>query len=75
MDEGADGARSDEVARTSVIPGSLSKHLFVSPKVPFSQLREDLTDEATARPAHAYSAAGADGLVLRNAGSIAAKLA
>ena len=59
----------------NTIPGSLSKHLFVEPPLAFSQLLTDLLAEARERPAHRYSAAGADGLVLRSAGSIASKLA
>jgi hypothetical protein len=43
--------------------------------VPFAQLLDDLLTEAQRRPTHRYSAAGADGLVLRGASSIAAKLA
>ena len=63
------------VNEINTIPGSLSKHLFVDPPLPFATLLGDLTAEALERPAHRYSAAGADGLVLRSAGSIAAKLA
>ncbi len=63
------------VNEINTIPGSLSKHLFVEPPLDFSQLLADLITEAIERPAHRYSAAGADGLVLRTAGSIAAKLA
>ncbi len=63
------------VNEVNTIPGSLSKHLFVEPPLPFATLLADLTAEALERPAHRYSAAGADGLVLRSAGSIAAKLA
>ena len=63
------------VNEINTIPGSLSKHLFVSPPLGFIQLLDDLIAEASARPAHAYSAAGADGLVLRSSGPIAAKLA
>ncbi|HUX05241.1 MAG TPA: hypothetical protein VMV53_10100 [Acidimicrobiales bacterium] len=63
------------VNEINTIPGSLSKHLFVAPPLGFIQLLDDLIDEAIQRPAHTYSAAGADGLVLRSAGSIAAKLA
>lgn len=70
-------ANDDElyVNEINTIPGSLAKHLFVAPPLAFSRLLEDLLAEATARPARHYSAAGADGLVLRSAGSIAAKLA
>jgi D-alanine-D-alanine ligase len=63
------------VNEINTIPGSLSKHLFVTPPLAFSQLLGDLIAEARERPAHRYSAAGADGLVLRSATSIAAKLA
>jgi D-alanine-D-alanine ligase len=59
----------------NTIPGSLSKHLFVAPPLAFSTLLNDLISEARERPTHRYSSAGADGLVLRSAGSIAAKLA
>ncbi|MFZ1062020.1 MAG: hypothetical protein WAN30_00930 [Acidimicrobiales bacterium] len=63
------------VNEINTIPGSLSKYLFVDPPVTFVALLRDLIAEAIERPAHRYSAAGADGLVLRSAGSIAAKLA
>jgi D-alanine-D-alanine ligase len=63
------------VNEINTIPGSLSKHLFVDPPLAFSQLLADLAAESLERPAHRYSAAGADGVVLRGAGSIAAKLA
>ena len=64
--------RSGEI---NTIPGSLARYLFIEPLVPFSQLLDDLVAEATARPTRRYSAAGADGLVLRGAATIAAKLA
>ncbi len=63
------------VNEINTIPGSLSKYLFVDPPVSFATLLTDLIAEAIERPAHRYSVAGADGLVLRSAGSIAAKLA
>ena len=63
------------VNEINTIPGSLSKYLFVEPPLPFLTLLNDLIAEAIERPAHRYSVAGADGLVLRSAGSIAAKLA
>jgi D-alanine-D-alanine ligase len=62
------------VNEVNTIPGSLARYLWVSPAVPFASLLGDLLDEARNRPTHAYSAAGADGAVLRSAGSIAAKL-
>jgi D-alanine-D-alanine ligase len=70
-------ASGDElfVNEINTIPGSLSKHLFIDPPLAFGQLLGDLITEAVQRPAHRYSAAGADGLVLRKATSIAAKLA
>ncbi|HTT59400.1 MAG TPA: hypothetical protein VMF33_05080 [Acidimicrobiales bacterium] len=63
------------VNEINTIPGSLAKYLFVDPPVSFAVLLKDLLAEARERPAHRYSAAGADGLVLQRAGSIAAKLA
>ena len=63
------------VNEINTLPGSLSKHLFVEPQLAFSELLGDLIAEAKERPAHRYSAAGADGLVLRSATSIASKLA
>jgi len=59
----------------NTIPGSLAKYLWVDPPVPFIDLLDTMVDEAAARPAARYSAAGADGTVLRGAGAIAAKLA
>ena len=63
------------VNEINTIPGSLSKHLFVEPVVPFQTLLNDLLSEARERPPVRYSALGADGTVLRGAGAIAAKLA
>jgi D-alanine-D-alanine ligase len=63
------------VNEVNTIPGSLAKHLFVDPPLAFAQLLRDLITEAVERPAHRYSAAGADGQVLRKATSIASKLA
>jgi len=63
------------VNEINTVPGSLSKHLFIEPLISFSELLRDLVAEATSRPAHRYSTAGADGLVLRSAQSIASKLA
>jgi D-alanine-D-alanine ligase len=63
------------VNEINTIPGSLAKYLFIAPPLEFAQLLSDLVSEAIERPASRYSSAGADGLVLRNAGSIASKLA
>lgn len=62
------------VNEVNTIPGSLARYLWVDPAVPFASLLTDLLAEARQRPTHAYSAAGADGTVLRSAGSIAGKL-
>ncbi|MHB8191136.1 MAG: D-alanine--D-alanine ligase family protein [Ferrimicrobium sp.] len=59
----------------NTIPGSLSHYLFVDPKISFSaQLAADIR-EARERPTYRPVTAGSDGLVLRSAGTIAAKLA
>ncbi len=63
------------VNEINTIPGSLARYLWIEPVVPFARLLEDMIAEARARPMARYSAAGADGLVLRGASSIAAKLA
>lgn len=63
------------VNEINTIPGSLAKYLFIEPPLALSVLLGDLIAEAIERPTHLFSAAGADGLVLRSAGSIASKLA
>jgi len=62
------------VNEINTIPGSLARYLWVDPQLPFATLLADLLEEARRSPTHAYSAAGADGTVLRSAGSIAGKL-
>lgn len=62
------------VNEINTIPGSLARHLWVAPPLPLAALLTDLLSEARERPTHAYSVAGADGTVLRSAGSIAGKL-
>ena len=62
------------VNEVNTIPGSLAKYLWIEPSLPFETLLLDLLQEAIACPAASYSAAGADGSVLRVAGSIASKL-
>jgi D-alanine-D-alanine ligase len=69
----SDGERF-AVNEINTVPGSLARYLWVAPEVPFATLLSDLLTEARERPTHAYSAAGADGTVLRSAGSIAGKL-
>jgi D-alanine-D-alanine ligase len=63
------------VNEVNTVPGSLARYLWVEPTVPFIALLDALVDEALARPTARYSAAGADGTVLRSAGGIAGKLA
>lgn len=63
------------VNEINTIPGSLARYLWIDPMVSFGQLLEDLVAESQERPSHLYSAAGADGMVLRSASSIASKLA
>jgi D-alanine-D-alanine ligase len=62
------------VNEINTVPGSLARYLWVNPELPFVALLDDLLAEASQRPTHAYSAEGADGTVLRSAGSIAGKL-
>jgi D-alanine-D-alanine ligase len=63
------------VNEINTIPGSLARYLWVDPPLGFPDLLADLVAEARASPTHAYGSAGADGLVLRGATTIAAKLA
>jgi len=62
------------VNEVNTIPGSLARYLWIDPSLPFGTLLRDLLQEAIARPAAVYTTAGADGSVLRVAGSIASKL-
>lgn len=62
------------VNEVNTIPGSLARYLWVDPPVPFGRLLDDMMAEAVQRPTWRPSAAGADGTVLRSAGSIAGKL-
>lgn len=71
LSDGVDELYLNEI---NTIPGSLARHLFVEPRRSFAELLEALIDEAVARPSAHLSAAGADGTVLRSAGSIAGKL-
>ncbi len=70
--EGEDGIYANEL---NTIPGSLSRHLFIDPPRRFVELLDDLVAEAVAVPTARYLTVGADGTVLRSAGSIASKLA
>lgn len=63
------------VNEVNTIPGSLARYLWIDPALTFEQLLTDLVAEARRRPTHVYTTEGADGTVLRGAGSIASKLA
>ena len=63
------------VNEVNTIPGSLARYLWIEPPLAFGSLLADLIEEARTRPSHVYGAHGADGSVLRGAGTIAAKLA
>ncbi|HEX5289707.1 MAG TPA: hypothetical protein VFX25_12615, partial [Streptosporangiaceae bacterium] len=63
------------VNEINTIPGSLARYLWIDPEVPFERLLGDLIEEALARPAYRPVLAGADGRLLHNAASVAAKLA
>ncbi len=68
-----DGARL-VVNEVNTIPGSMASYLWIDPPIPLHRLLGDMIDEAAAAPARRFSAAGADGRVLRSAASIAQKL-
>jgi D-alanine-D-alanine ligase len=63
------------VNEINTIPGSLARYLWITPRLSFETLLAEMLNEAIARPATQLSVSGADGSVLRSAGSIAAKLA
>ena len=62
------------VNEVNTIPGSLSLYLWIDPPIGRRQLVVDLVDELEAAAPRAFSTAGADGLALRSASSIATKL-
>jgi D-alanine-D-alanine ligase len=63
------------VNEINTIPGSMARYLWIDPPIPFETLLRDLITEATDRPAYRTVLQGADGLLLRSAASVAAKLA
>ena len=63
------------VNEVNTVPGSLARYLWVDPPLPFIELLDALIGEALESPSAHFSAAGADGAVLRSAGGIAGKLA
>jgi D-alanine-D-alanine ligase len=58
----------------NTVPGSLARHLWVDPPVPFATLLTDMLEEAVRVPTTFWTTAGADGTALRSAGTIASKL-
>jgi D-alanine-D-alanine ligase len=63
------------VNELNTIPGSLAKYLWIKPMIGFTELLQDMIDEALTHETFITTTQGADGSVLRSAGSIAAKLA
>jgi len=70
----SDGSKELWLNEVNTIPGSLARYLWVDPPVPFGELLADMVEEAIRVPAARPNATGADGTVLRTAGSIAGKL-
>jgi D-alanine-D-alanine ligase len=70
----SDGSSELWLNELNTIPGSLARYLWVDPPVSFTELLESMVEEAERVPASRMSAAGADGTILRQAGSIARKL-
>jgi D-alanine-D-alanine ligase len=62
------------VNEVNTVPGSLARYLWVDPPVAFLDLLDAMIGEALSNPTWRPTAAGADGMVLRSAGGIAAKL-
>ena len=62
------------VNELNTIPGSFARYLWIEPKVSFAQLLADMVDEARTSPTYRPVTEGADGAILRDAGSIASKL-
>lgn len=62
------------VNEINTIPGSLSLYLWVDPPISRQQIVLDLVSEMESEKARVFSTAGADGVALRSAASIAAKL-
>ena len=70
----SDGSGELYLNEVNTIPGSLARYLWVDPTVSFAELLDAMIEEAERVPGARLSAAGADGTVLRMAGSIAGKL-
>jgi D-alanine-D-alanine ligase len=59
----------------NTIPGAMSFYLWRASGVNYEALLDDMLEEAFKYPSYEPNTTGADGLALRNAGSIASKLA
>jgi D-alanine-D-alanine ligase len=59
----------------NTIPGALAVYLWVEPRLEPHTLFDQMIEEAVERPARKFDPAGAEGSLLRVAGSIASKLA
>jgi D-alanine-D-alanine ligase len=70
----SDGSSELWLNEVNTIPGSLARYLWVDPPASFAELLDSMVTEAVRTPSFRPSAAGADGTVLRMAGSIAGKL-
>ncbi len=62
------------VNEVNTIPGSLSLYLWVDPPITRKKLVVDLLEEVEQSPPSRYSVAGADGVALQSAATIAQKL-
>jgi D-alanine-D-alanine ligase len=62
------------VNEVNTIPGSMAAYLWIEPKIPRPALFQAMLDEALASPVRRFSVVGADGMALRNAGTISNKL-
>ncbi len=62
------------VNEVNAIPGSLASYLWIDPPLDRATLLSDMIDEARSRGPRRFGTAGADGIALRNADSIASKL-
>jgi D-alanine-D-alanine ligase len=58
----------------NTIPGSLAAYLWIDPPISRRQLLLDIITEAEGGAPRSFTTTGADGIALRNAGSIASKL-
>ncbi len=62
------------VNEVNTIPGSLAAYLWIDPPLTRRQLLDGIIQEALTAPPRRFSSVGADGVALRNAGTVASKL-